>query len=185
MSSINPRRENQVTRNQGTRQIEALILLKQVVGAIIPAERWIDISVPSARLQATIEVFFEALPPFVEADFHGVTPNYSTSSSVIIEARAVGIRNPTQQLNALSGTSPATGLPAAALPFSWEVTTGIRDIRFRCGLLTVSRISDAAAVSGSWYLRARWEPSDSSMLDSELVEFFAKCQIAVAFAVDI
>lgn len=173
-------------RDRGVRILTIQFPILKYFGGFTSADKVIDTNIPSARLAAITEVFFEPSAPFPEADFHGVTfRNSSTGSSAIIESRAIGVTQRSAQLNAVSGTDPATGLPPAALPFSYEVTTGVKIVRWRIGFLIVITQPGLVTQTGTWYFRARFEPSDSSISDDELDRLFSLCTAEIVQSFEI
>jgi hypothetical protein len=176
MSNINARREIQVVRNKGIRQIEAKIDLGAFTVALgSDVIRHIDVYVPSARLSMGGEAYFEA----TVGDFQ--IGNGTFSSRWVVRARAKGnrlISNPLHRVD----PSPDSVLTSQLLPRSYETDSAVKILRFEMDL-NCPLNAIAVPFPGSWFFRAYWEPNDTSITDEELTVMFSLCHAELVVAI--
>jgi len=181
MSNINPRRKLQVTREKGTRTIEAKIELARLTVVLVSARvRHVEVHVPSARLSMMGEAFFEADSGDLEIGNGSYGP-----STWKVQARAKGTNQVSDVLHFVDPVGAADEFPASTaerLPRSYETDSAVKILRFRMEVnCPVNAI--AVAIPGVWYFRAMWEPN-TDVDDLELQEMFSRCHAELVLSLD-
>ncbi len=182
MSYLNTRPQRQVLRSgQGRKQLMIEKVIAETASVVTGHSRLV--SVPSGRLNCTIELFWDTIRLTNTNQIPDLITNGVASyiASATNSAVITGITDPVSRSNdsslyvSLQSGTLHTILPATTLPLAYELTTGVKQV-------SVAIVITAPTVNGNpifpvWAMRCRYEPN-TDIDDDELALLFNDCSIS-------
>lgn len=158
--AILPPRSEKMRSTRKGRIIEAEpLVLGRIAGGVAISRRFV-VSTPSANLRGHCEVYFEA----------------DTGPGMGFDVAAFGstwtLRKLSRGTRGLCFGGAIPGMTDVQLPNDYEWDSAVKDFLATCTL------DSSAFVDGTWFARARWEPTDAGISESEIENIAAACAIS-------
>ena len=170
MSVLNPRLQNQVTRQgSGIRRKVQIIDLVKMGSVGVPAlsiERAVMVATSSSKVNVTVEIFYDSDQEVPAAG----GPAFNSQWRLVAYARGVN-----RAQTRLHKVHPEDAVAFANLPQAYEYATGVEFALAETFLGTPVAFG-VTNVPGTWYLRASWE-NTQELTDAELEQIFSNCYI--------